>query len=74
MKKEAKHNKHVKAETKQTKNLGFLGNGITYARIGLRTHNQACVCRLDHAYANPCPKNPKNAEREQNFKTTILTP
>ena len=66
MKKEAKHNKHVKAETKQTKNLGFLGNGITYARIGLRTH--------DHAYANPCPENPKNAEREQNFKTTILTP
>lgn len=35
MKKKAKHNKHVKAETKQTKNLGFLGNGITYARIGL---------------------------------------
>ena len=43
MKKKAKQNKHVKVETKQTKNLGFLGNGITHARIGLLTHNQACV-------------------------------
>ena len=27
-----------------------------------------------HAYTNPCPENPKNAETEQNFRTTILTP
>ena len=38
--KEAKQNKHVNAETKQTKkkNLGFLGNDITHARTGLCTN------------------------------------
>ena len=58
----AKQNKHVKEETKQTKNLGFLGNGIMHARTGLCMHNQACVRKLDHVYANPCTKNLKNAE------------
>ena len=72
--KKAKQNKHVKAETKQTKNLGFLGNVITNTRIGLLTYNQAYVCRLDYAYADPCPENPKNRKTEQNFKTTLLTP
>ena len=48
----------MKAKTKQTnKNLGFLGNGITHARIGLHAHYQACVHRQDYAYASPCPKN-----------------
>ena len=28
----------------------------------LRTHNQAYVRKLDHAYVDPCPENPKNAE------------
>ena len=27
-----------------------------------------------HAYVDPCPENPKNAETEQNFRTTILIP
>ena len=50
--KKAKLNKHVKTETKQTnKNLGFLSNSIMHARIGLHTHNQACLRKLDHAYA-----------------------
>ena len=72
--KKAKQNKHVKVETKQIKKLGFLSNGITHARIGLRMHNQAYLRRLDHAYVDPCPENPKNAEIEQNFRTMILTP
>ena len=36
---EATHNTHVNAEKKKNKQkLGFLGNGITYARTNLRTH------------------------------------
>ena len=49
-------------ETKQTKNLGFLGNGIMHTRTGLRTHNQAYMCKLDHVYADPCTENLKNPE------------
>ena len=59
----AKQNKHVKVETKQTnKNLGFLGNGITRARIGLRAHNQVYVRRQDYAYASPYLENLKNTK------------
>jgi len=42
---------HVNAETSKQK-LGFLGNNIMHARIGLRTHEfslhaqaRSCVCR-----------------------------
>ena len=53
---------------KTNKNLGFLGNGIMHTRTGLRTHNQACVHKLDHAHADPCPRKSKNTKIEQNFK------
>ena len=67
--KEAKQNKHVKAKTKQTnKNLGFLGNGITHARIGLRIDNLACMRGLDYAYANPCPENLKTQKQSRTLK------
>ena len=56
----------MNAETKQTnKNLGFLGNGITHIRKGLRTHNPACICRQDYAYADPCPENLKHKNRAE---------
>ena len=59
MKKNAKQNKHVKTETKKkTKQNKKI-------RVSRQRH---------HAYSNPCPENPKNAETEQNFRTTILTP
>ena len=58
---------------KTNKNLGFLGNSIMHTRTSLRMHNQACMHRLDHMYADPCPENLKNSEIEQNFKITILT-
>ena len=60
IKKEARQNKYMKVETKQTdKKLRFLGNDITHTRIGLRAHNQACARRQDYAYVNPCPENLK---------------
>ena len=77
----AKHNKHMKVETKQTnKNLGFLGNGITHARIGLCAHNQVCVRRQDYAYTSPCLENikiknkkkiKKKSKNKADFKTKI---
>ena len=63
--KRAKQNKHVKAKTKQTnKNLGFLGNSITHARIGLRAQARLCVRKS-------LPRKTKNAKIEQKFKTKI---
>ena len=47
------------SKNKTNKNFGILGNGFTHARTGLRTHNQAYMRRLDHAYADPCPVNLK---------------
>ena len=65
----AKQNKHVKVETKQTnKNLGFLGNGITHARTGLRAHNQVYVRRQDYAYASPYPENLKTQKQSRTLK------
>ena len=59
-KEEATQSKHVNAETKkkkkENKKLGFLGNGITLAKTCLRTQNQACMHRLDHAYVDPYPE------------------
>ena len=61
-KKEAKQNKYMKAETKQTdKNLGFLGNGVTHARTGLRAQVRLCVSKS-------LPKKPKNAKTEYGHK------
>ena len=60
MKKNAKQNKHVKTETKKNK---------TKQNKKIKVSRQR-----HHAYTNPCPENPKNAETEQNFRTTILTP
>ena len=49
MKKNAKQNKHVKTETKKkTKQNKKI-------RVSRQRH---------HAYSNPCPENPKNAETE----------
>ena len=61
MKKNAKQNKHVKTETKKKKKK----KKNKKIRVSRQRH---------HAYSNPCPENPKNAETEQNFRTTILTP
>ena len=47
--------KQKKKKTKKQK-LGFLGNGITLAKTCLRTQNQACMHRLDHAYVDPYPE------------------
>ena len=64
----------MKAETKQiNKNLGFLGNDITHARIGLRMHNQPCVHRQDCAHASPCPENQKTQKQSTSKKNLILT-
>ena len=49
----------MQKQNKQTKILGFLGNGIMHARIGLCTHDQAYARRQDYAYVSPCLKNLK---------------
>ena len=71
--KEATQNPQKKKwKQKQNKQkLGFLGNDITHARTGQRTHefslrtSSACVCKLDHSYADPYPKNLINTKTKQ---------
>ena len=59
----------MKAETKQTnKNLWFLGNGITHARTGMRSYNQACVCVKDYPYASPCLENLKKQKHNRTLQ------
>ena len=43
-------------QNKQTK-IKVSGQQLTNARIGLHTHNQACMCRQDYVYTSPCPEN-----------------
>ena len=52
------------------KTLGFLGNGVTHARIGLHTQTQARLCKLDHTYTDPCLENLKTQKRSRTLKTT----
>ena len=68
--KEATQNKHVKAKTKQTKIQSFW---VTASRTLEQVYvhmNSAYMRQLDHAYANPYAKKPKNTKIEQNFKST----
>jgi len=56
MEKEAKQNKHVKAESKQIQiKVGFLG-------MFMCTHEQACVCIIKLTCTGFCPENPKNTK------------
>ena len=78
MNKRAKGNKHTKAKTKQIdKNLGFLGNSITHARIGLHAHNKASPCpenlktqKIEHKQEKPNSNNLACSDPRQNY---ILT-
>ena len=72
MKKNAKQNKYVKTETKKNKKTKKKQNK---KKNKTKQNKKIKVSRQrHHAYTNPCPENPKNAETEQNFRTTILTP
>ena len=72
MKKNAKQNKHVKTETKKKKKQK---QNKTKKKKKTKQNKKIRVSRQrHHAYSNPCPENLKNAETEQNFRTTILTP
>ena len=55
---------------KKTKIKAF-GLQLVCTRTSLHAHNQACVHRLDYAYASFCPKNPKSTTK---IKTLNLTP
>ena len=48
--------------------LGFLGNSITHARIGLHTQTEACLCKLDHTYTDPCLENLKTQKQIRTLK------
>ena len=63
--KEATQNKHVNAKTKQTKKLGFLGNGITHTRIGQCAHKFSLRLQARSCVSKSLPKKPKNIETEQ---------
>ena len=72
---EAYSNKHVKAESKQTKiRVFWVTTSCTLKQICVRM-SSACVHRLDHAYIDPYPENPnqhKNkAETKQDIKRKI---
>ena len=71
--KEATQNKHVNAETKQTKNQGFwVMTSRTLEQVFVLM-SSTCVSRLGLAYANPYPENLINtknrAEAKQKRKT-----
>ena len=66
--KKATQNKQVKAETKQTKIQGFwLTISCTLEQVCIRI-NSACVCKLDHAYADPYPENLKTQKQSKTLK------
>ena len=66
--KKATQNKHVKVETKQTRIWGFwVTASRTLEQVNVRM-SSACVCRLDHAYVDPYPKNLINTKIEQKQK------
>ena len=76
--KEAKQNKHVNSETKQTKkkkNLGFLGNDITHARTGLCTNEFSLRAQARSCIHRSIPRKPNlhrnKAEAKQNTKRKI---
>ena len=77
--KEATQNKHVNAKKKkQTKNQGFqVMASCTLEQVCVRM-SSAYVCRLDHVYADPYPKNPKQrnraeAKQDRKCKSSNLT-
>ena len=77
--KEATQNKHVNAETKQTKNQGFwVMTSRTLEQVFVLM-SSTCVSRLDLAYANPYPENLINTKTElklnkiEKYKSSNLT-
>ena len=57
--KEVTQNKHVNEETKQTKKLGFLGNGITHTRIGQCAHKFSLRLQARSCVRRSLPRKPK---------------
>ena len=66
--KETTQNKHVKVETKQTRIQGFWVTASHMLEQVCVHMNLACVCRLDHAYADPSPKNLKTQNQSRTLK------
>ena len=69
--------KHVKAEqNKKKKNYGFLGNGITYARTGLCTHEFSLRVQARSCVRRYLPRNPnqhRNRVETKNIKSSNLS-
>ena len=63
--KEVTQNKHVNAETKQTKNQGFWVMASCMLEQVCVCISSACVHRLDHVYADPYLKKPKQRNRAE---------
>ena len=65
--------KQVKAESRQTKvRVFWVMTSRTLEQVCIRMR-LVCVCRLDHAYADPYPETLINTETEQKLKTYNLT-
>jgi len=57
-------------KNKTNKDLGFLGNDITHARISLHTHEFSLRVQAKSCIRSSLPRKPKNTEPKHNFKTT----
>ena len=68
--------KHVKAESKQTKiRVFWVTTSCTLEQVCVRM-SSACVHRLDHAYIDPYPENPnqhRNKAKTQNVQSNNLS-
>ena len=68
--------KHVKAKSKKKKiGVFWVTASCTLEQVYVRI-SLACVCWLDHAYANLYPKNPnphKNRAKTQNVQSNNLS-